>query len=160
MRSDADIKTTYLIWIFKKSKHEPAIIWKRVNCQRITLKNTRPWWVDTWARDTVRWYWLADTLFWQLSIDDKIDLQSAFSWAPKVDRKCESKHWYACGAEGQAAGGTTAVKLLNRYFCFLCWDFIYQLEKNGQRCINQLVNITVFPFFSKFWAFFAENASR
>ena len=78
---------------------------KRVNCQRITSKNTRPWWVDTWARDTVRWYWSADTLFWQLSIDDNIDVQSAFSWAPKVARKCESKHWYACGADGRAAGG-------------------------------------------------------
>ena len=55
---------------------------------------------------------------------------------------------------------TTAVKRLNRYYCFYCWDFIYQLEKNGQRCINQLVNIAIFPFFSKFWAFFAENASR
>ena len=32
-------------------------------------------------------------------------MQSAFSWAPKVARKCESKHWYACGADGRAAGG-------------------------------------------------------
>ena len=87
---------------FKKSKREPAIIWKRVNCQRITSKNTRPWWVDTWARDTIRWYWSADTLFWQLSIDDNIDVQSAFSWASKVARKCESKHWYACGSDGRS----------------------------------------------------------
>ena len=36
------------------------------------------------GRDTVRWYWSADTLFWQLSIDDNIDVQLAFSWAPKV----------------------------------------------------------------------------
>ena len=21
-------------------------------------------------------------------------------WAPKVSRKCQSKHWYACGADG------------------------------------------------------------
>ena len=69
---------------FKKSKREPAIIWKRVNCQRITSKNTRPRWVDTWARDTVRWYWSADTLFWQLSIDHNIDVQLVFSWAPKL----------------------------------------------------------------------------
>ena len=46
----------------------------------------------------------ADTLFWQLSIDDNIDVQSAFSWAPKVARKCESKHWYACGADGRSVG--------------------------------------------------------
>ena len=56
------------------------------------------------GRDTVRWYWSADTLFWQLSIDDNIDVQSAFSWAPKVARKCESKHSYACGADGRSVG--------------------------------------------------------
>ena len=105
VRGDTDINTAYLIWILKISKREPAIIWKRINCQRKTSKNTRPWWVDTWARNTVRWYWSADTLFWQLSIDDNIDVQSAFPWAPKVARKCESKHWYACGADGRAAGG-------------------------------------------------------
>ena len=101
-RGDSDINTICLKWIFKKSKREPAIIWKRINCQRITSKNTRPWWVDTWARDTVRWYWSADTLFWQLSINDNTDAQAASSWAPKLDRKCESKHWYACGADGRS----------------------------------------------------------
>ena len=45
---------------------------------------------------------------------------------------------------------TTAVKHLIVIFIFYCWDFIYHLEKNGQRCMNQLVNITIFPFFSKF----------
>ena len=29
-------------------------------------------------------------------------MQSAFSWAPKVASKCESKHWYACGADGRS----------------------------------------------------------
>ena len=48
---------------------------------------------------TIWWYWSADTLFWELSIDDNIDVQSASSWAPKVARKCESKHRYACGAD-------------------------------------------------------------
>ena len=32
-------------------------------------------------------------------------MQAASSWAPKVARKCESKHWYICGADGRAAGG-------------------------------------------------------
>ena len=27
-----------------------------------------------------------------------IDVQSVFSWVPKVVRKCESKHWFSCGA--------------------------------------------------------------
>ena len=26
-------------------------------------------------------------------------------WAPKVARKCESKHWYVCGADGRPAAG-------------------------------------------------------
>ena len=38
------------------------------------------------------------------AIDDNIDVTSAFSWAPKVARKCESKHWYACGADGRSVG--------------------------------------------------------
>ena len=69
-----------------------------VICQRIT----RPWWVDNWARGKVRWYWSVDTLFWQLSTDHNIDVQLVFSWAPKLARKCESKHWFPCGADGSS----------------------------------------------------------
>ena len=54
-RGQSDINTTCFIWITKKHELEPAIIWKLVTCQRIISKNTRPGWVDTWARDTVRW---------------------------------------------------------------------------------------------------------
>ena len=68
------LNTTYFIRI-EKIKLEPATIWKLVTCQRITSKNTRPRWADTWDRDTVRWYWAADTLFWQLSIYHNIDVQ-------------------------------------------------------------------------------------
>ena len=88
------INTTYFIWI-KKIKLEPAIIWKLVTCQRITSKNTWPRWVDTWARDTVKWYWSAGTLFWQLSIDQNIDVQCVhyqFSCAPKLAKKYEIEH--------------------------------------------------------------------
>ena len=30
-------------------------------------------------------------------------MQLVFSWAPKLARKCESKHWFPCGADGQSA---------------------------------------------------------
>ena len=40
---------------------------------------TWPRWVDTWARDNVKWYWSADTLFWQLAIDHNIDVQYVLS---------------------------------------------------------------------------------
>ena len=74
--------TTYLIWIIGKNKLEPTIIWHT----GLKFKNTRPRWVDNCACGTVRWYWSADTLFWQLSIDDNIDVQLVFSWAPKLAR--------------------------------------------------------------------------
>ena len=35
-------------------------------------------------------------------IDHNIDVQSVFSWAPKVVRKCESKHWFSCGTDGRS----------------------------------------------------------
>ena len=73
-------------------------------------KSTRPRWVDTWARGTVRWYWSADILFWQLSIDHNIDVQLVFSWAPKLARKCESKHWFPCCADGRSAYGHVITK--------------------------------------------------
>ena len=59
----------------KKIEPEPAITWKLVTCQRITSKNTWPRWVDTWARDKVKWYRSPVTLFWQLSIGQNIDVQ-------------------------------------------------------------------------------------
>ena len=94
---------------------------------------------STWARDTVRWYWSADVLFWQLSIDDNIDVQSAFSWAPKVARKCESKHWYACGADGRAAGGRCTVTWLPN---FLGWVDLLTLGAPQARfaCQSSAIN--------------------
>ena len=101
----------------KKIKLEPAIVWKLVTCQRITLKNTWSRWVDTWTRDTVRWYWSADSLFWQLSTDRNINVQLVFSWAPKLARKCESKQWFPFGADGRSLGRCTVTWLPN----FLGW---------------------------------------
>ena len=54
---------------------DPAIIWKLAICQRITSKNTRTKWVDTWACDMVIRYWSAETLFWQLSINQNMGVQ-------------------------------------------------------------------------------------
>ena len=60
---------------FKKIELERAIVRKVATCQRITSKNTRTQWVDTWARDTVSRYWSAETVFWQLSINQNIGVQ-------------------------------------------------------------------------------------
>ena len=45
--------------------------WARdqIKYQRKTLKTTWPQWIEKWARDTVRWWWSAYTLVWQLSIN-------------------------------------------------------------------------------------------
>ena len=37
-----------------------------------------------------------------LSIGHNIDVQLVFYWPPKLARKCESKHWFACGADGRS----------------------------------------------------------
>ena len=108
MRGHSDINTTYLIWIIGKKK--------RLRSFELQ-KNTRPQWVDTWAHGTVRWYWSADTLFRQLSIDHNIDAPLVFSWAPKLARKCEGKHWLPCGADGRSVGRCTVTWLPN----FLGW---------------------------------------
>ena len=38
------------------------------------------------------------------------DVQSVFSWAPKVVRKCESKHWFSCAADGRSLGRAVSVR--------------------------------------------------
>ena len=66
----------------------------------------------------VRWYWSAGTLFWQLSIDHDIDGQSVFSWAPwapKVARKCENKHWDACGADRRSVGRSVYGQVITKF---------------------------------------------
>ena len=37
-----------------------------------------------------------------VTVDHNIDVQLVFSWAPKLARKCKSKHWFACGADGRS----------------------------------------------------------
>ena len=42
-------------------------------------------------------------------IDHNIDVQSVVSWAPKVVRKCESRHWFSCGADGKSLGRSVGI---------------------------------------------------
>ena len=81
------ITTTYFLHIFKKLNFILL-----VTCQWITSKKYwQLWWVNTWACNTVRWYWSPDTLFWQLSIyhNMNVQYQAVPAWAPKLVRKCE-----------------------------------------------------------------------
>ena len=52
-------------------------------------------------------------------IDHNVDVQSVFSWAPKVVRKCESKHWFSCGAAGRLLERSVDVR--SRYYQIV-WD--------------------------------------
>ena len=58
-------------------------------------------------------------------IDLNIDGQSVFSWAFKVDRKCESKHWFSCGVDGRSLGRVVGRCTVTRLPNFLGWvDFL------------------------------------
>ena len=37
-------------------------------------------------------------------------MKCLFSIVPKVVRKCESKHWFSCGAEGRSGGRSVGVR--------------------------------------------------
>ena len=65
----------------------------------------------------------------QLSIDHNIDVQSVFSWAPKLARKCESKHWFSCGADERSLGRSFGVRLRDTKFS----DMGLQLRARASR---------------------------
>ena len=52
-------------------------------------------------------------------IGHNIDVQSLFSWAPKVVRKCATKHWFSCGADGRSLGLRARVELRYKFLFLL-----------------------------------------
>ena len=42
-----------------------------------------------------------------------VDEQLVFSWAPKLARKCESKHWFPCGADGRSGGRSSDYQIFS-----------------------------------------------
>ena len=46
------------------------ISWSAVNLKKSDLDG-----LYTWARDMIMWYWSADTLFWQLSVDHGVNVK-------------------------------------------------------------------------------------
>ena len=90
---------------FKKIKLEPAIIWKGATCQRITLKKTLELSesiADPAIRsvDTGQQKYYFDSCQLIKTWVNNIRLQAPIILA----RKCEIKHWYACGADGRKVG--------------------------------------------------------
>ena len=69
-------------------------------------------WVDTRARDIIMWYWSADTLFWQLSIDHNMDVQYQVSGSDsgeKVWAFTLVALW--CGRKGESTYGHVTTKI-------------------------------------------------
>ena len=96
------MNTTYFICILKKNWTWACDHLKGSNLSADTLKNTRTQWVDTWARDRP-----GDT-GQQTHYFDSCQLIKTWMYnirlqAPKLARKCEIKHWYAC-ADGRMVG--------------------------------------------------------
>ena len=89
---------------FKKIELELAIIWKEATCQRITSKKTLK--LSGWKpQPAIR---SGDT-GQQIHYFDSCQLIKTWMYnirlqAPKLARKCEIKHWYACGADRRKVG--------------------------------------------------------
>ena len=91
------INRTYFIWIFKKIKLEPAIIWKPVPCQRITSKK----YLTSMGRHLsprygqvilVSGYPVLTAVNWS-QYWRPICVHYQFSCAPKPARKYEFEYW-------------------------------------------------------------------
>ena len=85
---------------FKKIELEPAIILKVATCQRILLELR-----GSIPEPAIR---SGDT-GQQKHYFDSCQLIKTWMYnirlqAPKLARKCEIKHWYACGADGRKVG--------------------------------------------------------
>ena len=88
---------------FEKIELEPVIIWKVATCQRITSKNNQL--SGSIPEPAIR---SGDT-GQQKHYFDSCQLIKTWMYnirlqAPKLARKCEIKHWYACGADGRKVG--------------------------------------------------------
>ena len=64
------------VLISKLTCVEPTIQAKTSTWSAVNLKEKHvTLFLNTWASDMVTWYWSADTMFWQLSIDHNTDVQ-------------------------------------------------------------------------------------
>ena len=92
------MNTTYCLRILKKIELDPAIIWKVATCQRITWKkhsnSVLPYLSPRYGQAIlVNICQLIKTWMYNIRLQ-----------APKLARKCEIKHWYACDADRRKVG--------------------------------------------------------
>ena len=105
------INTTFFIWILK-NQLEPAIIWKLVACKRITSKILEL--DESIPQPAIRYGDIGQRIpvltavNWSQHLCAILSAMCAISgcsWASKLARKCEIKHWFPCGADGRSAVG-------------------------------------------------------
>ena len=85
---------------FNKIELEPAIIRKVATCQRISLKKLKP--SGSLPEPAI----LSGDIGQRIHCFGSCQLIKTWMYnirlqAPKLARKCEIKHWYACGADGR-----------------------------------------------------------
>ena len=104
----------------KKTKLEPAMIWKLVSGQRITKKYSTSMGGHLSLRYgqviLVSGYPVLTAVNWSQHWCT-ICVQYQFSCAPRLARKCEIERWYACGTDGRSFVRCTVTWLPN----FLGW---------------------------------------
>ena len=109
------MNTTYFICILKKIELEPAIIWKVATCQWITSKKTLEL-GGSIPEPAIR----SDDTGQQIHCFDSCQLIKTWMYnirlqAPKLARKCEIKHWYACGTGGRKVGWSVYGHVIFKY---------------------------------------------
>ena len=100
---------------FKKIEVDPAVICKVASCQRILSKNTRTG-SGSIPEPTIR---SGDT-GQQKHYFDSCQLIKTWMYNIKLQaltlaRKCEIKHWYACGAEGRKVGWSAYSRVIDEF---------------------------------------------
>ena len=93
---------------------------------------TSPWWVDTWARDMVMWYWSVAILFWQLPIDHIVNVQCKRRGFTKIRLRHPSLPFdslpYPTRTGVQASGGI--IDRLLRQCCFVWSEIVGPHSRN------------------------------
>ena len=74
-------------------------------------------------------------------------MQLVFPWAPKLARKCESRHWFPSGADGRSYGHViTKFSRMGRLPHFLTYGAPPTLARFA-RGWSSAINLPVFHFF-------------
>ena len=85
----------------------------------------------TWARDMVTWYWSADTLFWQVSVDHNVDVQQVSLSTCYLEYGCHVAQLRRCRHRAYVNTSNTA-------------------SHDSQEKINSWVSFC-FPYMGCFW---------